>query len=84
MSLFQVTSPHPDTGAPQLDWNKVLDLLIKLAGIGGIIAGVWAGKQASTNSVKIKSQQDFLELDRGSNYVANAVNAATQRKGLKK
>jgi hypothetical protein len=53
MKLLEVTTKN-DAGEHQLDWNKLIELLVKLAGIAGIIVGVWATKQG-------QKQQEFLK-----------------------
>ena len=53
MNLLSVHTKQDD-GTRKLDFNKIIELLVKLAGIAGIIVGVWATKQN-------QKQQEFLK-----------------------
>jgi len=78
MKLLEVTTAHPETGEHHLDPNKIVDLLIKVVAVVGTVLAIRASNQANQNQQKLQSQQHFLNVDRGSNYVAtvehNAVN----------
>ena len=82
MKLLEVTTAHPETGEHHLDPNKIIELGIKLLAVVAAIIAMRATNQANQNTQKIQTQQNFLNVDRGSNYVATVErsNAANQRR----
>ena len=81
MKLLEVTTAHPETGEHHLDPNKIVELAIKLLAVVAAIIAMRATNQANQNAQKIQTQQHFLNVDRGSNYVATVErsNAVNQR-----
>ena len=78
MKILQVHSVAED-GSKKLDMNLIVELGIKLLAVVAAIIAMRATNQANQNTQKIQTQQNFLNVDRGSNYVAtversNAVN----------
>ena len=81
MKILQVHSVAED-GSKKLDVNLIVELGIKLLAVVAAIIAMRATNQANQNSQKIQTQQHFLNVDRGSNYVATVErsNAANQRR----
>ena len=83
MNILSVRTKNAETGEHEFDWEKLVELLLKLAGIAGVIVGVWAQRQSNhatavatkaeaqtfSNAVETTANRAFLEADRGSNYV---------------
>ena len=81
MKILQVHSVAED-GSKKLDMNLIVELGIKLLAVVAAIIAMRATNQANQNAQKIQTQQHFLNVDRGSNYVATVErsNAANQRR----
>jgi hypothetical protein len=79
MKLLSVTTPN-EAGEHKLDPNKIVELLIRIVAVVGAIVALRASKQSGQNKEKIATQQHFLNVDRGSEYVAEVEKSANQRR----
>ena len=70
--VVRVTQKNED-GSHSLDWNAVIELLTKLAGIAGIIVSVWAVKQGVRTETKADQNRAVLDEQYSSNYVEQVI-----------
>ena len=63
MKMPSVRSNRED-GVAEIDWNKVVDLCTKLAGIAGIVVSVWAMQKGFNTETKVERVKQATEDNR--------------------